>query len=418
MNLFLKSFLILLLLYKTNSITFEVVHYTVDNTLYGKEPLYLTIFAKSTILLEEINTLDLSIFDFISNCETKVTAISIEEDPYTKNDCQYYFRVNYITTLNKIKLPDKLIGNDEYTIIINKGLIGKEFTLDQNFNYQNNLRILLIEEIFNSEDSGNSFKLQIKVPFCKKIFADEGSKYEIANVNSIAEYNCTFHDIVGENYLNNIQLYSCYFKSGIKQIEINDINFEMSINDDDIYYFIKDKEIMQCEKEEEEEELPEPESESESESEPQPQPQPEPITIDFDDITPDNYFIYYSNERNGVFYIFYKIKDKINFKNIKFYAQLNKGELKDISSNCQPGLSRYFNYGQFTCSINLITVFETNKEYLINSAVHIYVSQTINNISSQKLYKTYIIKRGFEQPYYKDFTGSMNRNYTKNGEPI
>lgn len=390
MRMFIKSFLIILLLYKTNSIiTFEVVHYTVDNTNLGVEPLFLTIFSKAAKTLAEIKALDVSIFDFNSNCETKVTAISIDDDPYTKNDCQYYFRVNYRTNLNRIILPDTLIGNNEYKIIVNKALIKKEFSLSENFNFQNNNRIVLIEKYFDSEDSGSSIKIETKVPICKKIFADEGSKYEIVNVNSIAEYNCTFIDIDETNYLNNKQNYTCLFKSGIKQVQTNDINFDLLLNDNDILYFISPKVNTYC---------------------PGSAPPEEEGEISLYDMTVNPDFIYYSNERNALFYIFYKINNNINLLSIKIYAQLNKGGLMDISSYCVPGLSRYYNYGQFTCSVNLVQFFQKNKEYLINSIVYIYVND--------KKYKSYIIKRGFEQPYYKDFVGTMIRNYTKNGEPI
>ena len=74
---------------------------------------------------------------------------------------------------------------------------------------------------------------------------------------------------------------------------------------------------------------------------------------------------------------------------------------------------------QFTCSINLKDVFKKERDYLINSDIQIYVSyKTENGSINNEYYKTYRIKRGFEQPYFRDFVDTMERVYKINGETI
>ena len=396
MEIFIKSFLILLLIYQSTSKEFEVVHYTIDRTSYSFHPLFLTIFTKESIPLSDIRTLNLEIFDFKSDCKTLVKAVSFDEDPFTKNDCQYYFRVNYETSLSTITLPDSLIGNDEYKIKINKALIKKTFSLNRNFNNEIDKRILIIEDYFNSLDNGNTFNIQTKIPFCKNIFSPGGSKYQIAVVNSKnAEYNCNFNDI--SNYLNNVNNFTCVFKTGLKQLITNDISFDVPMNDDDIIYFISSKITLSCDDEEKEKKN----------------------NVLRHDIISDPYYLYYSNERNGVFYIFYDTNKKLDLSDIKIYGKLNKNGFVDISSYCQPGLSRYLKISQFTCSINLKDVFKKERDYLINSDIQIYVSyKTENGSINNEYYKTYRIKRGFEQPYFRDFVDTMERVYKINGETI
>ena len=79
-----------------------------------------------------------------------------------------------------------------------------------------------------------------------------------------------------------------------------------------------------------------------------------------------------------------------------------------ISKNCVPSYSRYLGYAQIFCSINLFEEFNKDKKELVNDPITIFYGTSQDDL---KKYKTYYIRDGKEQPYYKDFLGTLNRTY-------
>ena len=89
---------------------------------------------------------------------------------------------------------------------------------------------------------------------------------------------------------------------------------------------------------------------------------------------------------------------------------------KDITKYCIPTLSRYINYTQVTCQFDLFDVLQDEDiNSLINSLITIQYGSSEDDL---KDYKKYYIKRVMEQPYFHDFTGSINRNYYKDGVKV
>ena len=148
----MKSLIILILLNFSYQINFELVYITIPHQTVSTDSnyiFYLTFFSTTDIKskISEINKNEFN-FKSLDDCSKEAKAVLIEEDPYTKDDCNYYIRIKYYINDEKIKLPNKIEGSNIYTITVNKALINQEYNLknERNLNEDIHKTIILIEK--------------------------------------------------------------------------------------------------------------------------------------------------------------------------------------------------------------------------------------------------------------------------------
>ena len=154
---------------------------------------YLIVFSSTNIKskIDDLNqNLDIFSFKIPSCCEIEATPTLIDEDPNTKNDCNYYIRVKYTVSSNYIKLPNKLKGSNDYNILVNKALINKEYDFSRG---ESTLSSIVLIEKINPTDDGSTLSLDITIPLCKTIFVAETTIR--ATINDETFYDCKFTDI-------------------------------------------------------------------------------------------------------------------------------------------------------------------------------------------------------------------------------
>ena len=96
----MKSLIILILLNFSYQINFELVYITIPHQTVPIDSnyiFYLTFFSSCNIKskIADMNTEDLDAFHFYipEECMNLAKAVSVEEDPYTKDDCNFYIRI-------------------------------------------------------------------------------------------------------------------------------------------------------------------------------------------------------------------------------------------------------------------------------------------------------------------------------------
>ena len=114
----MKSLIILILLNFSYQINFELVYITIPHQTVPIDSnyiFYLTFFSTTDIKskISEINKNEFS-FKILDDCSKEAKAVLIEEDPYTKDDCNFYIRIKYNINAEKIKLPNKIEGTNIY----------------------------------------------------------------------------------------------------------------------------------------------------------------------------------------------------------------------------------------------------------------------------------------------------------------
>ena len=242
----MKSLIILILLNFSYQINFELVYITIP---YQTVPIdsnyifYLTFFS-TTDIKSKISEINKSEFNFIS-CSKEAKAVSVEEDPYTKDNCNYYIKVKYNINAEKIKLPNKIEGTNIYTITVNKALINQEYNLVNESNLKEDLSktIILIEKINEPSNDKSTFTINVGIPICKQIFGTLGET-AVATVNEESHYNCKFTDI-----LSPFDSFDKTITCTSQDTQVNSINslvLEFEYNEDYICFYSKKEEGSVC----------------------------------------------------------------------------------------------------------------------------------------------------------------------------
>ena len=392
-------------------IDLQLLYITFPNQEKPIEPyyiFYLTFFSSCNIKskIADMNAEDLDAFHFYipEECMNLAKAVSVEEDPFTKDDCNcnYYIRIKYYSYSHKIKLPNKIEGSDKYRITVNEALINQEYNLKNERNLDEDLSktIILIEKINELSNDKRTFTINVGIPICKSKFGDNGKNFK-ALINGGPYYNCLFTDISPpyDSFDNTI---TCTSQDTNTVNSVDSFIFSSEYNNDYIFFYSKEEEGTNCF---------------------------EITTFDLNDnlsnkksdilhpnSDPLNSNIYLVNDRNAVFNIFFDQKYFRFIKKVKFYVKYKSMDSKDITKYCIPTLSRYINYTQVTCQFDLFDVLQDEDiNSLINSLITIQYGSSEDDL---KDYKKYYIKRGMEQPYFHDFKGSINRNYYKDGVKV
>ncbi len=212
---------------------------------------YLTFFSSCNIKskIADMNDEDLDGFDFYipEECMNFAKAVSVEEDPYTKDDCNFYIKVKYNINTEKIKLPNKIEGSDKYTITVNEALINQEYNLvnESNLNEDLNKNIILIEKINELSNDKRTFTINVGIPICKQIFGTSGENL-VAILNEESNYNCKFTDI-SSPYNSFEKTITCTSDNIYNTVNsINSFEFNSEYNDDYIFFYSKEEEGSFC----------------------------------------------------------------------------------------------------------------------------------------------------------------------------
>ncbi len=356
----------------------ELLHISIPQQAGEKDSyiFYLTAYSSCNLGIDNLNN-DLTPFNFLipETCEKEAKAISIEQDPLKKNDCNYYIRIKYNIASTSIKIPNELIGSNKYNISVNKALINQEYNLVNNpLNTDNNNAIILIEKI-NNPNNG-IFTINAKIPTCRK-------NNEIIKVNGNKEYNCLL-----------AQTISCSPTSSSYKVDtVEKIEFDNKY----IIFESKGEKGSNC---------------YGDISDPDTDPDPDPDSLEFNEDPSNTNNIYYSNVRLSIFNIYHKKNYFGKINSLGFYAKYKSNNPVEISQFCMPSLSRYIGYALISCQIDLISIFNINDEKeLINSPITIQYGTSLDDL---KDYKTYYIRRIKEQQTFKDFLDTMNRSYYNN----
>ena len=244
----MKSLIILILLNFSYQINFELVYITIPHQTVPIDSnyiFYLTFFS-TTDIKSKISEINKNEFNFIS-CSKEAKAVSVEEDPYTKDNCNYYIKVKYNINAEKIKLPNKIEGTNIYTITVNKALINHEYNLvnERNFNEDLNKNIILIEKINELSNDKSTFTIKVGIPICKPIFGIGVDEF-YAILNGETLYICLFSDISSpyDSFEKNI---TCNAEETDNTVNsIKSFEFVPELDDYHIFFYSKEEEGSFC----------------------------------------------------------------------------------------------------------------------------------------------------------------------------
>ena len=172
-----------------------------------------------------MNTEDLDAFHFYipEECMNLAKAVSVEEDPYTKDNCNsnYYIRIKYYSYSHKIKLPNKIEGSDKYRITVNEALINQEYNLVNENNLNEDLNKNTKREegtncfditTFDFNDNLNNKKSEILHP---------NSDPLNSNIYLVNDRNAVFNIFFAQKYFRFIENVKFYVK--YKSMDSKDI---------------------------------------------------------------------------------------------------------------------------------------------------------------------------------------------------
>ena len=211
-------------------IDLKLLYITFPNQEKPIEPyyiFYLTFFSTCNIKskIEDMNKEDLDVFHFyiLEECMNLAKAVLVEEDPFTKDNCNsnYYIRIKYYSYSHKIKLPNKIEGSNKYKITVNEALINQEYNLVNENNLNEDLNKNTKREegtncfditTFDFNDNLNNKKSEILHP---------NSDPLNSNIYLVNDRNAVFNIFFAQKYFRFIKKVKFYVK--YKSMDSKDI---------------------------------------------------------------------------------------------------------------------------------------------------------------------------------------------------